>query len=61
MDEAFFPQPNLLICKIYMGRWKHDEDGSMAAFQPAIDEFNELRKDCFAFSFWSIADEGMSA
>jgi hypothetical protein len=33
----------------------------MAAFQPAIDEFNELRKDCFAFSFWSIADEGMSA
>ena len=30
-------------------------------FQPAIDEFNEIRKDRFVFSVWSIADECMSA
>jgi hypothetical protein len=30
-------------------------------FQPAIDEFNELRNDHFSFSVWSRADECMSA
>lgn len=30
-------------------------------FQPAVDEFNELRRDRFSFSVWSIADECMSA
>jgi hypothetical protein len=43
------------------------EDENMKAtdpwwqFQPAIDEFNEIRKDRFVFSVWSIADECMSA
>ena len=30
-------------------------------FQPAINEFNELKNDHFSFSVWSIADECMSA
>jgi hypothetical protein len=30
-------------------------------FQPAVDEFNELQRDCFSFSVWSIVDECMSA
>jgi hypothetical protein len=30
-------------------------------FQPALDEFDELRRDRFSFSVWSTADKCMSA